>query len=115
MNLNSARCQQDWSSATKVAKAFSIGRLESAAIVNLVSKIQPCVVEALTEAVRARGMPKLITHEAIGKVIFNLGFSSGVAASEAWKDVLTNRHFKSWICVLSTNFRVVGLWVYSPP
>ena len=110
---------QEWASSTKVARAFSVGHLESKAIVNLVTKIREDVVQALTEAVRRRGMPKLITHEAcachdilclcvgsrlsvgmlhaltdcpeaIAKEVFNIGWSSGTGNASAWEQQLTN-------------------------
>ena len=45
-----------WESAGQVAKAFAIGRLEAAAVLNLTQNIRHEMVVRLRDAVRLRGM-----------------------------------------------------------
>lgn len=54
------------------------------------SKIAAEIAEALTNAVRSRGMARFITHEVIGKGVFCPAWTSGMGATEEWKDILTN-------------------------
>ena len=82
---------KEWDQATSIAKAFSIGKAESEAVSQLMTAIQPSVVERLEEAVRARGMARLLQHEVISKGIFSSNFTSGIGLCESWKDQLRNR------------------------
>lgn len=72
-------------------KAFGIGKMESEAVVALMTKIPEATVERLCAAVRMRGMSRFLSHECIAKQVFNLGWSSGVLSCESWKDELTNK------------------------
>lgn len=74
-----------------MARAFAIGKFEAGAVWNLVQKVSPVVWELLRDAVRVRGMKPFLTHETISREIFNLAFSSGVGALEAWNGPLTNK------------------------
>lgn len=80
-----------WDSAAAIARAFAIGKFESAAIHNLQSKVQPDVVSALKEVVRVRGMRGFLQHETLAKDLFNRGFTSGVASLEVWCTQLMNK------------------------
>ena len=94
---------EDWHSATQVARAFSIGKMEAQAISNLQDKIHPEIVQLLKEATRRRGMRQFMTHELLGKDAFNTGFSSGQSgAMFAWAVDLTNNadnELDSWFHV----------------
>ena len=81
---------QEWHSATAVAKAFAIGKGEAAAVSALMSEVHPTVLARITESVKIRGMHRFLTHDAIGRGVFSMGFSSGIGNIEAWNDVLTN-------------------------
>ena len=81
---------QDWHNHTAVARAFSIGKAESQAVSQLMTAVHPDVLKHLTLAVKKRGMPKLVLHDAIAREIFSEGYSSGQGCMEAWKDQLTN-------------------------
>lgn len=82
--------EQEWHSATAVAKAYHIGKSESGAVSALLSGVSPIAFVALQDSVKIRGMSRFLTHDSISRGIFSLGFSSGVANAEAWKDQLTN-------------------------
>ena len=94
---------EDWHSATQVARAFSIGKMEAQAISNLQDKIHPEIVQLLKEATRRRGMRQFMTHELLGTDAFNTGFSSGQSgAMVAWAVDLTNNadnELDSWFHV----------------
>ncbi|CAK9079470.1 unnamed protein product, partial [Durusdinium trenchii] len=81
----------EWESASSVARAFGIGKLESGAVSALMTSIDPSVAEQLTEAVRCRGMAKLLSHEVISRGMFSKSWTSGLAAAESWKEVLRNK------------------------
>ena len=94
---------QDWESATQVAKAFNIGPKEAHALSNLQARVDPTVVEDLKQRVAIRGMKTFLSHELIAKEIFNDGFSSGQGGSEAWLQHLTNSSdlkLASWLQLL---------------
>lgn len=55
------------------------------------TRISPAVAERLTDAVRARGMLRFLTHETLAKGVLNKAWTSGVGALEAWQDELRNR------------------------
>lgn len=80
-----------WEGAASVARAFSIGKHEAGAILNLTKKVSDGARQALQESVRSRGMRPFLTHETISRDIFNLAFSSGVGQLEAWSGPLTNK------------------------
>ena len=82
---------QVWESAAEVAKVFRIGKGEAGAILNLTTKIEPQMVAKLRDAVRVRGMRAFLNHECVAKDLFNLTFSSGTGAFEAWSSQLMNR------------------------
>ena len=82
---------QEWHSATAVAKAYSIGKLESAAVSQLMCHLDPGFLQRLTDSVKVRGMPRFLTHECIGRGIFSKAFTSGTGVTEAWSDQLVNR------------------------
>ena len=71
-------------------KAFSIGKQEALAVVNLQSKVHASVLKQLKIEVSKRGLRSFLTHEAIARRVFNTGFSSAVSTNEAWDHVLTN-------------------------
>lgn len=78
---------EDWSDPAKIAKAFQIGKLESEASSNLLEKVSPTVTEALTDAVRERGMRSFLLHETLAKNLFNQGWSSN---ADGWTEECTN-------------------------
>ena len=78
---------EDWSDPAKIAKAFQIGKLESEASSNLLEKVSPTVTEALTNAVRERGMRTFLLHETLAKNLFNQGWSSN---TDGWAEECTN-------------------------
>lgn len=82
---------QEWSSSTSVARAFQLGKIESEAVFNLRRKVAPPIVQFLSEAVRSRGLSRLLNHDVIAKEFLNQGFSSGSGAMEQWKEQLRNR------------------------
>ncbi|CAK9009367.1 Uncharacterized protein SCF082_LOCUS10261 [Durusdinium trenchii] len=84
------KCEQEWQHATAVAKAFQIGKGEAAAVANLMTKVPACAVEFLTQSVKARGMSRYMSHDILGKDLFNASFSSGTGCLEHWKDQLRN-------------------------
>ena len=81
---------EDWGKATAVAKAFSIGKTESAAVAALISQVSHEVRARLTASVRSRGMARFLTHEMIAKGCLNIGFTAATGESEAWGELLTN-------------------------
>ena len=82
--------RQDWQSATSLAKAFAIGPKESQAVFALLSHVPDSVRVQLEVAVTTRGMQKFISHDTIGKGVFNSGWSSAGTSTEAWSEELTN-------------------------
>ena len=81
---------QDWENAAALARAFQIGSKESQAVSNLQSRTDKGILHQLKQAVEIRGLRAFLTHDALAKGIFNLGFSSAQQSSEAWDAVLTN-------------------------
>ncbi|CAK9022466.1 FO synthase subunit 1 [Durusdinium trenchii] len=55
------------------------------------TKVAPSIVDMLSDAVKSRGMLRLLTHEVIGKGLFSTAWSSGVSPLEAWDEQLRNR------------------------
>ncbi len=84
---NKLSCCKDWSDPSKVAKAFAIGKLESEAASNLLERVTSRVTDALTQAIRRRGMKPFLTHEALAKGLFNRGYASGL---DGWQEETTN-------------------------
>ena len=82
---------QEWSKASGIAKAFSIGKAESEAVSALMTTVKKEVTERLSEAVRARGMLKFLHHDVISNGLFSTNFTSASGESESWKDQLRNR------------------------
>ena len=82
---------EEWDQATGGARAFKLGKLESEAVSNLQCRVPEHIVATLTEAVRTRGLSKLVTHELLAKDLLNKTFSSGSSQVEAWKEELRNK------------------------
>ena len=82
---------QEWSRATGIAKAFSIGKAESEAVSALMTSIAHPIVTILEDAVKQRGMQRFLNHEVLSKGIFESSWTSGTGQTEAWKDELRNR------------------------
>lgn len=100
---------QEWNQANAVAKAFSIGRGEAAAVSNLMTKIPRAAVDFLTESVRSRGMSRYLSHEVLGKDLLNSSFTSGINGLEHWKDQLRNTdELDDWTQLE----HFLGLWIY---
>ena len=83
--------REEWEQATGVARAFKLGKLEAEAVSNLQCSVPEHIVTALSEAVRTRGLSKLITHELLAKDLLNKSFSSGCGQVESWKEELRNK------------------------
>ena len=83
--------KQEWANATSVARAFQLGKLEAEAVHNLRCKVAPPVLNKLSEAVRRRGLSKLLTHDVIAKEVMNINFTSGTGTMEQWQEELRNR------------------------
>ena len=81
---------QAWDNASAIARAFSIGKNEAAAIANLTTKVSHKVVATLQDAFRSRGMRPFLLHEVVGEGLFNQAFTSGVGTLEPWSRALTN-------------------------
>ena len=96
-----------WDSAAAIARAFAIGKFESAAIHNLQSKVSPAVARALKEVVRVRGMRGFLQHEAIAKDLFNHAYTSGVGGLEVWSNQLMNKDDNA--LAPGTDFHLFGL------
>lgn len=79
-----------WESASKIARAFQIGKNESQAIHNLMEKTPASIVNKLKAAVQVRGMRGFLNHETIAKDVFCLAWSSGTGPLQAWNEQLTN-------------------------
>ena len=58
---------------------------------NLRCKVPQAVLSILSEAVKCRGMSKLLTHELLAKEVLNQHYSSGVGSLEQWREELRNR------------------------
>ena len=71
-----------------MAKAFSIGKLESTAVSALMSDVTRDVLHRITESVKVRGMSRFLTHDCIGRGIFSTAFTSGIGVAESWRDQL---------------------------
>lgn len=81
---------QDWDDPVKIQKYFQLGVKESGAISNLKVRVSKKTLEELWAAVRIRGM-RWITHEALQKDLFNVGYTSGAGGWEAWKAECCNK------------------------
>lgn len=82
--------EQEWRSATAVARTYNIGRLESGAVSQLMCRVHPDVLHRITEDVKRRGMARFLTHDTIARGVFSRAFTSGVGAAESWADQLVN-------------------------
>ena len=71
-------------------KSLQAGKLEAEAVSQLQTNIPKHVVDNLANAVRIRGLTKLITHELIAKEVFSSNWSSGIGQLESWKEELRN-------------------------
>lgn len=85
------------------ASAYSLGRWEAAAALNLLKNIPPHITQVLTDLVRwehrsfvcsfadrLHTMPKFITHEALAGSTFNEGATTGSGTTLAWQEQLVN-------------------------
>ena len=90
--LSCVLCNQDWSKASSVAKAFQLGKLEAGAVCNLMSNMEPQIQLLLCESVRAHGMKGFITHEMLAKQLFNSTFCSAMGSAEAWAVEASNKN-----------------------
>lgn len=81
---------EEWQTATAVQRALTIGRAESAAVINLLNKVSPKAVTFLEQSVKSRGMLKYLSVDVIGKDVLNRGWSSGSGTLEVWKEKLRN-------------------------
>ena len=93
---------EDWSKATAVSKAFSIGKTEASAVVALVGQVSGEVRARLTASVRSRGMARFLTHEMLAKGCLNVGYTSAAGESEAWGDLVTNLPDNNLVPLAST-------------
>ena len=82
---------EEWSQSNAVSRAFNIGAAEAGAVSALMSKIQDSVVNKLSDAVKCRGMNKLVTHDLLSKGLFNTCYTSGFGPCESWREELRNR------------------------
>lgn len=73
-----------------MARCFSIGKQESQAVSNIMTKMSAQAVTFLTNSVRSRGMMKYLQHDVIGRDICNVNFSSGIQGFEQWKEEFRN-------------------------
>ena len=76
--------------STAIARAFAIGRTESDAVSNLMTRVHETVTQALCDVVAIRGMTKFLSHDILARDILNKNFTSGINGLESWKDVLRN-------------------------
>eukprot|EP00438_Fugacium_kawagutii_P006468 Skav206265 [mRNA] locus=scaffold265:244596:255091:- [translate_table: standard] len=86
-----AGSDREWSSATGLARAFSIGPKESQAVYSLLCKVPEAIRDRLEAAVKTRGMSKLLSHDVIGKGCFDLGWTSASGSTESWFDSATDQ------------------------
>lgn len=80
---------QDWDNASALARAFSMGAKESAAVSNLQCRTDKSILARFKQVTDRRGLRAFITHDALARGILNLGFSSSQGHTEAWDAVLT--------------------------
>ena len=57
---------------------------------NLHGSVHQEVVRKLKSVISAKGMRAFLHHEAIGKGLFNVGFTSAFGPMEAWVSQMTN-------------------------
>ena len=103
---------KDWSNSTAVAKAFSIGPQEAKAVANLQSHVEPFLVKELKACVATRGMRSFLTHDVLGKGLFNTGYTSASGTCEAWVSALTNTEdgeTDPWSFVFILDAELVGI------
>ncbi|CAL1139439.1 unnamed protein product [Cladocopium goreaui] len=90
--------RQVWNSANELVQAYSIGRSEAAAALNLLNSVAPSVCEELSNLVKQHSMQKFLTHEAIAAGVFNEGTCCATSSQSEWADVLTvNRQNLTWL------------------
>lgn len=85
-----------------MARAFSIGKAEAAALVNIMTYVPSVIVDRLEQAVSVRGMQRFLNHDVLGQKLLNLGFTSGINGLEQRRDILRNtddHKVVSWMCV----------------
>ena len=131
MARGSFSSRQGWSSANELVQAYSIGRSEAAAALNLLNSVAPDVCDELSSLVkhlvsacsefncslqpflwpiphtcflRQHSMQKFLTHESIAAGVFNTGTCCATSAQSEWGDVLTvNRVNLSWLIQRMSN------------
>ena len=81
---------QDWKNAAGLAKAFSLGKMESDAVFALSTDVPEPICSDLERLVTTRGMGRFLHHDVIGKGTFSKGWTSGVGLAESWSEPLTN-------------------------
>ena len=81
---------QDWESETSVCRAFSIGKTEAKAVVQLHSCMDKAIQQELAAAVQFFGMRQFINHDVIARECFSRGFNSATGDVEEWSRQLAN-------------------------
>ncbi|CAJ1371839.1 unnamed protein product [Effrenium voratum] len=81
---------EEWDTASKVAKAFQLGRTEANAVSSLRSKVAVENLQLLRDSVDVRGMRGFLTNEVVAKDVFATGWTSGFGPLEQWQAELTN-------------------------
>lgn len=64
---------KDWSNATAVSRAFSLGKGEAAAVSALQSGIDKTIVNELKLAVAKGRLRSFMSHDVLGKGFFSVG------------------------------------------
>lgn len=110
-------CWEAWSSASELAEAYQLGKMESGAAVQLMQNVDTEVVEILSEHVknlistacsmlvirnavertlhgpaklRKWSMGRFLTHDPICQGLFNRDYTAGVGVLLPWASELTN-------------------------
>ncbi|CAK9038742.1 unnamed protein product [Durusdinium trenchii] len=100
--FNILRQIKDWKNAAGLAKAFSLGKMESDAVFALSTDVPEPICSDLERLVTTRGMGRFLHHDVIGKGTFSKGWTSGVGLAESWSEPLTN---------LPRDFTLVKLYI----
>ncbi|CAJ1353318.1 unnamed protein product [Effrenium voratum] len=77
-------------SAAAFATAYSVGKAEAGAALNLLNNIPDHIRDRLWELARTHSMPKFIAHEGIAHGIFNSTYTSATASLVPWHQFLSN-------------------------
>ncbi|CAK9116501.1 unnamed protein product [Durusdinium trenchii] len=81
---------QAWNSASELAEAYQLGKMESGAAMQLLNEVDEEVVESLSSHVKKWSMGKFLTHEPVCNGIFNRDYTSGINALLPWEKDLKN-------------------------